>query len=251
MAKKSISTAGSPEGWLKVLLVSNKELRELGDTISIPEYLQVEHEGTRVNFPKTKLFPRAIVNGRVSGTRYEYDKTPPDRMYHSFSDPEGQEREFCTILEGPHRGKRIAALALKNGGRFHSLTESPPVYFIFTLGSKVIGKHIYGTLQYGGPTETVSAFTSARNIVPAREYDLQLPDAPHQWGRDYAGMCDSPMTWFRIGDSDSSRYLHPGMASDGCVTIPPGEWNQVFSRLRTARRGDGINVGKIKVIHSR
>ncbi len=243
MARKSLRT-NHRSGWLQVLTVPG------GVEIPIPEYLQVEHEGTRVNIPPTKKnISGARVTGQASGKVYVCAQTPADQTYHIPADPEGREREFCTILEGPYRGKKIAALALKNGGRFHPLTVTAGAYLVFTLDKVNDGDHTRGILQYG-PTQ-VEAFTSADNKVPAGEFALQLPDAPHEGGGFYEGQCDSPKTWFRVGPSSSSRYLHPGMRSAGCITIAPEGWNLIYRPLITARKGDGINVGTVKVIHSR
>ncbi len=239
MTVKSIASR-HVSGWLDIFLVS-------GHKVSVPDYLRIDHIGTRVNVPPTKRGRGTKITGIPSGTVYAVDQYPKEQTYFFPHDKEGQERELFTILEGPYRGKQAVATALKNGARFQPVRTTPSAYMVFTMKSEKDGDgHLYGTLTFG--STTVTAFTFNQNAVPKGEYPIELPDFFHDKGRAYIGMCECPMTWFRVGNS-GDRYIHPGERSDGCITIPPGEWNQVYRYLITARKGDNINVGMVKVIN--
>ncbi len=218
-----------------------------GQKVSVPDHLRVDHIGTRVNVPPTKRGRGVKITGIPSGTVYDVDRYPKEQTYFFTDDQEGRDRELFTILEGPYRGKRAVATALKNGGRFQPVKVTPSAYMVFTIKTEEGHEgHFYGTLTFG--STTVTAFTSNEDPVPKGEYAIELPDFQHDPGRIYQGVCDYPMTWFRAGNS-GRRYIHPGRISDGCITIPPEEWNQVFRYLITARKGDNINAGTVKVIN--
>jgi hypothetical protein len=53
------------------------------------------------------------------------------------------------------------------------------------------------------------------------------------------------------GTSKNDRYLHTGSVSFGCITVDPDEWTALYKYLILSRKGDGKNVGTIKVIKTR
>ena len=79
-------------------------------------------------------------------------------------------------------------------------------------------------------------------------YDIEIPDYPHAGGLNYQTSAAHATIWFRISH-DNDRYLHTGNGSLGCITIiEKNRWEELFSSLISARKGDGISIGILKII---
>lgn len=50
------------------------------------------------------------------------------------------------------------------------------------------------------------------------------------------------------GPCQNDRYLHPGTASAGCITVDPASWTKLYQHLILCRRGDGKTVGSVTVL---
>ena len=97
------------------------------------------------------------------------------------------------------------------------------------------------------------AITDASNPVPVGSYPIQIPDFPHPLGNNYLHKTDYALTWFYLGygkatSGSKDRYLHPGRVSEGCITVDPAAWTQLYKYLITSRSGDATNVGKLTVV---
>jgi hypothetical protein len=107
----------------------------------------------------------------------------------------------------------------------------------------------YGEGSYEvGPVYAV--FTPNPDL-PDGTWDLEIPDYDHvEYGTPYLSGTPYALVWFRIrqGGSNtlSTRYLHPGNRSDGCVTVKDlPYWTKIYNYLFNHRKGDGMSVGTI------
>lgn len=149
-------------------------------------------------------------------------------------------RDYFTVLEGAHQGKRASVSHLNGRSRLLvNDAHQPPAKVKFDLSAK---KLWYGN---NGPIE---AFTYPSNPVPLGTHAIEIPDAPHGLGLDYARRgVKYATTWFRIGHA-GDRYLHPGRISAGCVTVNDLEkWDDLYKYLIKAR-ASGTSVGSIQVV---
>jgi hypothetical protein len=238
MAKMSIDSH-DPSGWLTVRM-RNSTLVE-----SLPDCLQVEFEGTRVNISPTVMSSRSTTEfrGLQTGRVYILGKIVPGvgNYYHP-GDPEGTERDFFTILEGPHEGKKAFVKTRGSGSWFQPARPNGSAHLIFEMETDGSDGLTWGTLSFSGGN--VKAFTETDEMPTQGTHDLRIPDAPHKGGRDYLGSCKKPMTWFRIGNN-GDRYVHPGTGTRGCITVPLEHWDRVYDYLINARKGDLQTVGTV------
>ena len=134
---------------------------------------------------------------------------------------EKPDRTYFTILEGAHKGVKASV----------STTKGPPYLvesFVYSPAGTVRINLSKQSLWYGaaGPFSAFSGAWKAGAVtytaIPRGNYLLQIPDSPHQSNR-YSAYTQYQTTWFRIMGNglgpDSSRYLHAGELSDGCVTV--------------------------------
>jgi hypothetical protein len=106
----------------------------------------------------------------------------------------------------------------------------------------------------------LASFTDPSNKVPAGQWDIEIPDFPHELGRGYTGFAPHAMSWFRIAAPISKdRYIHPGTISAGCATVgikgdrtsAQGQaalraYEKLYAYLIRRRKSAGI-VGQIQV----
>lgn len=86
------------------------------------------------------------------------------------------------------------------------------------------------------------------NKLNIGEFDVLIADMPHEGGWDYFKHSVFASTWFRIMDGDE-KYIHTGKVSNGCLTITNHDkWDEVYSLLILARKGDGRHIGTLKVV---
>lgn len=150
-------------------------------------------------------------------------------------------REYFTAQEWPHRNEKSS---VKGADRFTTGKYDGPatVKFYKSKNKLVFGNGI-----------VVKAHSLASSPVPTGSYPLMLPDYPHIYG--YLEDSDFSYAWFRIGE-DSSRYLHIGNITAGCITIgaeqtgTPGDrkkWTSIYRYLINCRAGNNKSVGTIHV----
>ncbi len=149
-------------------------------------------------------------------------------------------REYFTILEGPYRG-RPASVALKDDGSSWLISDfkhEAVVRATYSIAQKtlILNSKKYKTVDYlKAPWEKGM-------------YDIEIPDYPHEGGRNYLKKSKRAMTWFRIGHS-GERYLHTGGRSLGCITVvETNRWLEIYNLLIKARKGDFMSVGVLEVI---
>lgn len=153
------------------------------------------------------------------------------------------ERVYFKILNGRSKG-RIASLAYENALK----------YFADAKGSygdpaKLFYNRKKGLLWgWSGnqSSEVVSCRLYPENPPPVGLFDLEIPDEIHSIGAPYYDYTKYATTWFRIGHR-GDRYLHPGNASLGCITVTDLEqWTNIYWYLITRRKGDD-SVGTIEI----
>lgn len=150
-------------------------------------------------------------------------------------------REYFTAQEWPHRGEESS---VKGSGRFTTGRYDGPAVVKFWKSKNL--------LKFGNGI-TVKAHSMASDPVPTGTHDLMLPDYPHRYG--YIEDSVFSYAWFRIGES-SSRYLHIGNVTLGCITVGAAEtgapedrkqWTAIYNYLINCRAGNNKSVGKIYV----
>lgn len=148
-------------------------------------------------------------------------------------------REYFTILEGPYKDKKASVKLEDNKSWF--LTDiklGPAVHLKYSISQKTL---FIDNKKYQATDYTGSPWKKGW-------YDIELPDYPHEDPRDYINISSRFKTWFRVGHT-GERYLHTGRASLGCITITEIEkWNEIYSKLIKARKGDFISVGVLEVV---
>ena len=147
-------------------------------------------------------------------------------------------REYFTITEGPHRGKRASVRLNSDGSSVLSESDprGRPVKATYSVSRKtlMVGTASYQTVDYPLKPWALGI------------YDIEIPDAPHKGGLRYPEASRS-RTWFRVGHS-GDRFIHTGAASAGCVTVVDrAKWDQICATLIRGRKGDRVSVGTIEV----
>ena len=147
-------------------------------------------------------------------------------------------REYFTITEGPHRGKRASVRLNSDGSSVLSESDprGRPVKATYSVSRKtlMVGTASYQTVDYPLKPWALGI------------YDIEIPDAPHKGGLRYPEASRS-RTWFRVGHS-GDRFIHTGAASAGCVTVVDrAKWDQICAMLIRGRKGDRVSVGTIEV----
>jgi hypothetical protein len=148
-------------------------------------------------------------------------------------------REKFRVLEGIRKGKTGSVkLAPTGASQFGLVTLKGAASVRFNLGSE--------RLTFG--SHSIKAITDPDNPVPTGVWPLQIPDEKHRKADRYLARSPFALAWFRIGDG-RDRYLHPGDASAGCITVKDVEnWEKVWQHLILSRKGDGMNVGTVTVV---
>ncbi len=150
-------------------------------------------------------------------------------------------RDFFTVLEGGERGKRFSVKSgnLKSGNPGYRATTN----LNFSIAKKLLS----------WPQGKIMAFTDDRNPVPVGIHPIQIPDFPHELGRNYLAHSPFSKNWFYLGHGNAipgnnDRYLHPGRATLGCITVEPSDWTKLYQYLILCRRGDGKTIGTVTVV---
>lgn len=150
-------------------------------------------------------------------------------------------RDYITVLEGVHRGKKFSVKAGNLSSRRPEYAG--PAQLTFNLNTQ--------TLSYA--KGTVRAITQDSNALSAGVHPVQIPDFPHDGGLRYMGSSAYAKSWFYLGHGaavrdQGDRYLHPGRGSLGCITVDPAGWTQLYRYLILCRSGDGKTVGRVVVV---
>jgi len=133
------------------------------------------------------------------------------------------QREYFTILEGPHRG-RLASVILQDDGSSQFITgvkheSMARAQYSISQKTFILNGKRYITVDYPG-SPWKKGF-----------YDIEIPDYPHEGGRSYLAKSKRAMTWFRIGHG-GERYLHAGGYSLGCMTVTEiTRWMEIYDAL--------------------
>ena len=147
-------------------------------------------------------------------------------------------REYFTVTEGPHRGKRASVRLNSDGSSILGELDprGGPARFTYSVSRKML---TLGTASYQTVDYLLKPWAQGT-------YDIEIPDAPHKGGLRYPEASRS-RTWFRVGHS-GDRFIHTGAASAGCITVVDrAKWDQICSILVRGRKGDRISVGTIEV----
>ncbi len=96
-------------------------------------------------------------------------------------------RDFFTILEGVHKGKKAS---VKTGNLGGISISTGPAKLIFDIGKSL--------LTYGG-SSTAKAITDNYNPIGKGTHKIQLPDFPHSGGDYYLSKSPYALSWFYMG----------------------------------------------------
>lgn len=155
-------------------------------------------------------------------------------------DSKDEDREHFTIAEGALKNLR-ASVALGDNGKSRFSKINPhkkPISATYSISKKIltINRKKYTAVDYPNALWTKGF------------YDIEIPDYPHTGGLNHIGNAPHATIWFRIGH-ENDRYIHTGERSLGCITIiEKNRWEELFLFLISARKGDGINIGILKII---
>ncbi len=150
-------------------------------------------------------------------------------------------REHFTILEGVNAGK-AASVSLDDKGNTRFLLTDPR-----TAGVKLRFTKSTGILEVVGTALKYPNTVSEKNPIPAGDWDIEIPDAPHRYGAPYENTARRSKSWFRLGHA-GDRYLHTGSVSLGCVTVKEvARWDELYAQMVRARKSDGQSVGVLEV----
>ncbi|TND09902.1 MAG: Uncharacterized protein FD123_830 [Bacteroidetes bacterium] len=120
-------------------------------------------------------------------------------------------RESFTIIDWPYAGKKASVKEISsNKSRFTWLTYESGGVITFDKSKK--------QLKFGG-SKAVKTYTDPDNEIKKGTYKIWVPDYPHPLGDKYIVDSVFATIWFRLGDESSSRYLHVGNVSAGCVSV--------------------------------
>lgn len=126
-------------------------------------------------------------------------------------------REYFEILEGVYKGKK-ASVQLRPGNSYLTMkiSHKSAASVQFDRKSQTFyfaGRGPYNAFSGGGH----GGFTP---ILPGT-HKLAIPAYPSAQTRAaYSTWTRYHNIWFRIGtDTNGSRFLHPGVISEGCVTV--------------------------------
>lgn len=151
-------------------------------------------------------------------------------------------RDYFTVLEGVHKGKRCSVTARNLSPGAVPLRPAARLVFFKTRGELV-----YGTVK-------LRAQMDPSNAIPNGEHPIQIPDFPHHAGRNYMSDSRYAKTWFylghgsaQVGERGLDRYLHTGLISAGCVTVDPEHWTQLYELIIKCRSKDGKTIGSLTV----
>jgi hypothetical protein len=156
----------------------------------------------------------------------------------------GVKRDFFTIQEGVHKGKKASVRWEANKSNLSSSAFTYKSAAILVLNKSTM------ELTYPGGTAAVADLSSepiANGIHP-----VQIPDFPHSGGQSYLDASAYATCWFYLGvgaavSGVNDRYLHPGRVSAGCITMEKSDWTKIYKAIVVCRRGNNVDVGTVDV----
>lgn len=166
--------------------------------------------------------------------------------YHGYNSDKS--RELFTIVDWPHQDIKASVSAI-------SKTKSRFGFVQFNAGGTLTFEKAKNRLKYGS-SNWIHTATDPSNPIKNGTHKIWLPDYLHEGGEGYVNRAKYATVWFRIGKEKSSRYLHVGNISAGCVTVGEGstggkdsdkkKWDDIYNYLIKCRTSVQ-HVGKIEV----
>jgi hypothetical protein len=177
-------------------------------------------------------------------------------------------RTSFKVMDGPAMGQTLS-MADRNVVEYLGTTgpTQSPATIVVTYGKYTEGwvsearggqklDQQLATLQVSGITAQVtmnSVWDGKFFPLPAGEYSVLVPDAPHNKNMTRFYRTAEPtlrydQVWFPIKVGDNSRYVHVGNLSDGCTTVLDlSAWAKIEEALISHRSLDGRSVAKMVV----
>ena len=156
---------------------------------------------------------------------------------------QNSERHYFKILEGVRHGER-ASVTTNVGGIPTLQTRSPhkgSVRLTYSISKQRV---MFKSRQYMAAQHPDDPHPWEKGL-----YNVEIPDAPHRFGESYLDRAALAKVWFKVSHPDNDRYLHTGRVSLGRVTLTEIErWDDLCKVLLTARKGDGLNIGRLEVV---
>ena len=119
--------------------------------------------------------------------------------------------------------------------------QTDPVHLTYSISKNI--------LKFGAKTYKTKQHPDYVEPPKTGLYDLEIPDFPHDLAAGYLDRAALAEVWFPIGHDKSGRYLHVGLATEGCITMTEIEkWDELCKILLKARKGDGVSIGTVKII---
>lgn len=185
-------------------------------------------------------------------------------------------RTYFKVMDGAGAGKTVS---LTDANTKEYLGKTPPkqsaVEVVVTYGKYVndwasvarggeLLQQQMATMSVSGVTVSITMNSIWREDlvykwnpsmfpIPAGEYRILLPDAPHKsnstrFYRDTEPTLIHDQVWFPIEFGANDRFVHVGNLSEGCTTILDLEkWSGIHETLISHRAADGKSVGKLIV----
>jgi hypothetical protein len=177
-------------------------------------------------------------------------------------------RTSFTVMDGPVRGQAVS-LTNANAAEFVGSTApvQSPARIVVTYGRYTEGwvsearggqrlDQQMASLDVAGIRVAVtmnSVWGGAYTPIPAGEYAVLVPDAPHdqamtRFYRRAAPGLRFDQVWFPIRYGDNSRFVHVGNLSEGCVTVLDlARWPDIHEALIGHRSRDGMSVAQLVI----
>lgn len=94
----------------------------------------------------------------------------------------------------------------------------------------------------------INAITSATDPMEAGKNRIRIADFGHKDGAAYPPY---GMVWFRVATTKVGEYyIHGGNATDGCLTMDPQRWTDVYTVLHKARAPGDQYAGDLDMSYS-
>ena len=190
------------------------------------------------------------------GLRFKHYKTE----FFNRKAPKHSGKEYFTVLEGIHKGKNVRLLLpreLKSRLK-KNFKYKPPCSIVFTIKKRIEKNKYSGKVKVEGIGGEINAITNVEDCLQDGVYDLEIPDMPHEHGKNYEKVSVYSLSWFRIKLPNQPRleyYFNLGLVSNGCITVlaannPPAIWTRIYNRIVICRQSnkEGI-IGQVRVIN--
>jgi hypothetical protein len=206
-------------------------------------WLQAQVEGTqqRVSLPKY--------------TQVSLVDTPHGRVVFRVED--GHQKGRRVSLSEAHTREYLGSKPPVNGLAHATVTYGKYVehWISVARGGQAIDQQM-ATLTIDALSVQVtmnSVWNGRYTPIPAGDYKVLLPDAPHnanmtRFYRRTEPRLQCDQVWFPIQLGDNSRFIHVGNVSEGCTTVLDlARWRDVHEALISHRGSDGLSVATLAV----